>query len=85
MIVYAVSQALILLVIGIFVVTQIVTPLLKGTALFPMFGRRARIEDDMIRIREEREIIELEKKREQEQKDLDRLKNLHVVKKEEGN
>lgn len=61
------------------VVFQIVVPIIAGTRLFPIFGRRSKLEGELVELRDEQEIAELERKVELEKKNLNRLKSVRVA------
>lgn len=58
----------------VFVGTQVVTPLLNGTTLFPIFGRRAALETDLARAKSKQEEKDLQKRVEEFLKQVDSKK-----------
>lgn len=71
-----------LVFVGWFGWTQIVLPLAKGTKMFPAFRKRGKLDEELVEIREERDVLEQERRVESERKNLDRLRNVRPVEKE---
>ena len=76
---FAIFEALAAVGLVLLLLTQVLRPLIRGTKLFPMFGRRADLQDELVDIREEKDIVELEHEVESERKNLNRLKNVRAV------
>ena len=74
MIVFSMLEILAGICLAIFLGSQILRPMLRGTKLFPMFSKRAKLSDEMIGLREEEELIDLEKQVEAKKKDMNRLR-----------
>lgn len=58
---YAYAELLGAVLLGLVIVTQILWPAMKGTALFPVFRRERRIRSEIVEAAQEREERELEK------------------------
>jgi len=81
--IFSVLDLLALVFMGWFGWTQIVVPFAKGTKLFPAFRARTKLEEELVEIREERDVLELEKRVESERKNLNRVRNVKAVNDEE--
>jgi hypothetical protein len=80
MIVFRLIQFLLVIAIALFLVSQVVWPMLKGVRLFPLFSRRSRLEKELIELRDEKEVATLEREVESERKNVERVKNIRAVK-----
>lgn len=74
MIIFSALELLLAVVLIAFFVLQVLRPLVRGTRLFPMFSRRTKLSDEMVQLREEEELIELEKQVEAKRREIARIK-----------
>lgn len=63
----------------LFIASQVIVPLIRGTKLFPIFSLRSELEKELIELNEQREIAALRKRVEAERKNLEREKNVAPV------
>lgn len=79
MIIYPAMEICAVVILAVILATQVVIPIVNGTRMFPMFSRRAKLQDEMIGLKDEQEIVKMEQQVESERKNLNRLKNVRPV------
>lgn len=79
-----VAEAVGWLLLIAFIVTQLIIPAWRGVKLFPAFGRRGKLEKEMVELNDEEEIAILEREIESKRKRVEAIKNLRSVQANSG-
>jgi hypothetical protein len=59
---------------AVVLIREILIPLFRGTRLFPMFGKRRKLEEELAEINEEKELTKLQKRVDSAREGLNRFK-----------
>lgn len=89
MIPLVVAEAVGWVLLIVFIISQLIIPAWRGVKLFPAFGRRGKLQKEMVELNDEEEIATLEREIESKRKRVEAIKHLRSVqtngsKKKEG-